>query len=124
MRANHYQGLRTQAGHAGSNGRARAGASASHGMSADRILALQSQVGNQAAMAMTQTNPSSLPHRDQIEAHFGHHQADGVNVHNNSDEAAQIQAMSYAQGTDIHVGSGQEQHLPHEASHVVQQESE
>ena len=26
------------------------------------------------------------------------------------------------QGTDIHVGPGQEQHLPHEAWHVVQQE--
>jgi hypothetical protein len=30
-------------------------------------------------------------------------------------------AQAYAQGSDIHVGPGQEQHLPHEAAHVVQQ---
>jgi len=29
--------------------------------------------------------------------------------------------LAYAQGKDIHVGPGQEQHLPHEAWHVVQQ---
>ncbi len=30
-------------------------------------------------------------------------------------------AQAYAQGNDIHLGAGQEQHLPHEAWHVVQQ---
>lgn len=44
-----------------------------------------------------------------------------VKVHYNSDKPAQLQAHAYAQGTDIHVGPGQEQHLPHEAWHVVQQ---
>ncbi|NEQ83619.1 MAG: DUF4157 domain-containing protein, partial [Moorea sp. SIO2I5] len=34
---------------------------------------------------------------------------------------AQLQAMAYAQGTEIHVGPGQEKHLAHEAWHVVQQ---
>ena len=44
-----------------------------------------------------------------------------VKVHYNSDKPAQLQAHAYAQGTDIHVASGQEKHLPHEAWHVVQQ---
>jgi hypothetical protein len=44
-----------------------------------------------------------------------------VKVHYNSDKPAQLHAHAYAQGTDIHVALGQEQHLPHEAWHVVQQ---
>lgn len=46
---------------------------------------------------------------------------DDVNVHYNSNKPAQLQAHAYAQGTDIHLGAGQEKHLPHEAWHVVQQ---
>ncbi|EGK05300.1 MAG: DUF4157 domain-containing protein [Dysgonomonas mossii] len=46
---------------------------------------------------------------------------DDVQVHYNSSKPAQLQALAYAQGTDIHVAPGQEQHLPHEAWHVVQQ---
>jgi len=46
---------------------------------------------------------------------------DDVNVHHNSDKPAQLSAHAYAQGSDIHLGSGQEKHLPHEAWHVVQQ---
>lgn len=46
---------------------------------------------------------------------------DDVKVHYNSDKPAQLNAHAYAQGTDIHVAPGQEQHLPHEAWHVVQQ---
>lgn len=46
---------------------------------------------------------------------------DDVKVHYNSDQPAQLQAHAYAQGTDIHLASGQEKHLPHEAWHVVQQ---
>lgn len=45
----------------------------------------------------------------------------GVRVHRNSDKPAQLNALAYAQGNDIHLGPGQEQHLPHEAWHVVQQ---
>lgn len=44
-----------------------------------------------------------------------------VKVHHNSDEPARLQAHAYAQGTNIHLGPGQETHLPHEAWHVVQQ---
>jgi len=46
---------------------------------------------------------------------------DHVNVHYNSSQPAQLNALAYAQGSDIHVAPGQEQHLPHEAWHVVQQ---
>jgi hypothetical protein len=46
---------------------------------------------------------------------------DGVKVHYNSSQPAQLNALAYAQGTNIHVAPGQEQHLPHEAWHVVQQ---
>jgi len=46
---------------------------------------------------------------------------DHVKVHYNSDKPAQLNAHAYAQGSDIHVAPGQEQHLPHEAWHVVQQ---
>ena len=44
-----------------------------------------------------------------------------VKVHYNSEKPSQLQALAYAQGTDIHVGPGQEAHLPHEGWHVVQQ---
>lgn len=46
---------------------------------------------------------------------------DDVKVHRNSEKPAQLQAHAYAQGTDIHLGPGQEKHLPHELGHVVQQ---
>ena len=46
---------------------------------------------------------------------------DDVRVHRNSAKPAQLQAHAFAQGTDIHLGPGQEKHLPHEAWHVVQQ---
>ncbi|MCT4636075.1 MAG: DUF4157 domain-containing protein [Bacteroidales bacterium] len=46
---------------------------------------------------------------------------DDVKVHYNSNKPVQLHAHAYTQGTDIHVASGQEKHLPHEAWHVVQQ---
>ncbi|WP_203418249.1 eCIS core domain-containing protein [Flavobacterium sharifuzzamanii] len=49
------------------------------------------------------------------------HSMDDVKVHYNSDKPAQLNAHAYAQGSDIHIASGQEKHLPHEAWHVVQQ---
>jgi hypothetical protein len=55
-----------------------------------------------------------------VEALSGH-SMDDVRVHFNSDKPAQLVASAYAQGTDIHLASGQEEHLPHEAWHVVQQ---
>lgn len=46
---------------------------------------------------------------------------DNVQVHYNSPEPAQLAAHAYAQGNEIHLGPGQEKHLPHEAWHVAQQ---
>ena len=46
---------------------------------------------------------------------------DDVRVHYGSSKPAQLNALAYAQGSEIHVAPGQEQHLPHEAWHVVQQ---
>lgn len=44
-----------------------------------------------------------------------------VRVHYNSSKPAEVGALAYTQGTNIHVAPGQEKHLPHEAWHVVQQ---
>lgn len=44
-----------------------------------------------------------------------------VQVHKNSSKPTDIGAHAFTQGTDIHLAPGQEQHLPHEAWHVVQQ---
>ena len=46
---------------------------------------------------------------------------DHVQVHRNSSKPAQLNAHAFAQGSDIHLAPGQDQHLPHEAWHVVQQ---
>lgn len=46
---------------------------------------------------------------------------DAVKVHYNSPRPAQLNAIAYAQGSEIHIAPGQEQHLAHEAWHVVQQ---
>jgi hypothetical protein len=46
---------------------------------------------------------------------------DDVRVHYHSSRPAQLQALAFTQGTEIHVASGQERHIPHEAWHVVQQ---
>ena len=46
---------------------------------------------------------------------------DHVKVHYNSPKPAQLNAHAYTQGSDIHVASGQEKHVAHEAWHVVQQ---
>jgi len=46
---------------------------------------------------------------------------DHVKVHYGSALPAQLDALAYTQGSDIHVAPGQEKHLAHEAWHVVQQ---
>lgn len=46
---------------------------------------------------------------------------DDVRVHFDSAKPAQLDALAYTQGQDIHLAPGQESALPHEAWHVVQQ---
>tara|TARA_B100001059_G_scaffold100683_1_gene100436 strand:- start:104774 stop:106252 length:1479 start_codon:yes stop_codon:yes gene_type:complete len=69
-----------------------------------------------------QSNNSGLPEpiRKGTESLSGHSMND-VNVHYNSSEPQKVNAHAFAKGNDIHLASGQEQHLPHEAWHVVQQ---
>jgi hypothetical protein len=74
------------------------------------------------AQRETTSNRTGLPDRlkSGVESLSGI-SLDDVKVHYNSDKPAQLNAMAYAQGTDIHVAPGQEKHLPHEAWHIVQQ---
>ena len=67
-------------------------------------------------------NPTGLPDtlKSGLERLSGYSMQD-VKVHYNSSKPAQLQAHAYAQGSHIHLASGQEKHLPHEAWHVVQQ---
>jgi hypothetical protein len=46
---------------------------------------------------------------------------DDVRVRYNSPAPARYRALAHTQGTEIHVGAGQEKHLAHEAWHIVQQ---
>lgn len=46
---------------------------------------------------------------------------DGMRVHHNSPQPAQLDAHAYAHGTENHSAPGQKRHMPHEAWHVVQQ---
>ena len=72
--------------------------------------------------AIAQINETGMPTQLKagIESLSGMDMSD-VRVHRNSDKPAQLNALAYAQGNQIHLASGQEQHLPHEAWHVVQQ---
>jgi hypothetical protein len=72
--------------------------------------------------AQSRENKTGLP--DNLKSgveNLSGHSMDDVKVHYNSSQPAALHAHAYAQGTDIHVGPGQEKHLPHEAWHVVQQ---
>ncbi|WP_404667376.1 DUF4157 domain-containing protein [Roseateles asaccharophilus] len=75
-----------------------------------------------AEPAQRQENRTGLPDglKAGIESLSGMDMSE-VRVHRNSSQPAQLNALAYAQGNDIHLGPGQEQHLPHEAWHVVQQ---
>ncbi|AXT61388.1 DUF4157 domain-containing protein [Aquimarina sp. AD10] len=77
---------------------------------------------NRATPIQQKVNKTGLPNnlKSGIENLSGY-SMDDVKVHYNSSKPAQLQAHAYAQGTDIHLGPGQQKHLPHEAWHVVQQ---
>jgi hypothetical protein len=73
-------------------------------------------------MIQKKENNTGLP--DQLKTgieQLSGYSLEDVRVHYNSDKPKKLQAHAYAQGTDIHVASGQEKHLAHEAWHVVQQ---
>ncbi len=87
-----------------------------------QILAMANHHASKQAILQKKENKTGLPNtlKSGIEALSGYSMED-VRVHYNSSKPAQLQAHAYAQGTDIHLASGQEKHLPHEAWHVVQQ---
>jgi len=80
------------------------------------------ELTQQPELTQLKENSTALPDtlKTGIEALSGM-AMDDVQVHHHSSKPAQVQALAYTQGTDIHVGPGQEQHLAHEAWHVVQQ---
>jgi hypothetical protein len=103
------------------------------------LLQLQKTVGNQAVMQLMKSrmqspvqlqeepmkkkeNTTGMPDqlKNGVESLSGMDMSD-VRVNYNSDKPKHLNALAYAQGSDIHVGPGQEKHLPHEAWHVVQQ---
>src|SRR3989338_6306134 len=85
-----------------------------------QLKAYQTMADN--AIIQRQANTTGMPDnlKSGIENLSGYSMSD-VKVHYNSDKPAQLNAHAYAQGTQIHLASGQEKHLPHEAWHVVQQ---
>ena len=87
------------------------------------IKQLQSMANDYSAQPLQQKkNDTGLP--DQLKSGIENasgYSMDDVKVHRNSAKPAQLNAHAYAQGTDIHLASGQEKHLAHEAWHVVQQ---
>ena len=83
---------------------------------------LASASGAPAQLRHGAPNRTGMP--DQLKA--GLEQLSGldlsrIRVHYNSAKPASLQALAYTQGQDIHVGPGQERHLPHEGWHAVQQ---
>jgi hypothetical protein len=92
---------------------------------ANQAAQLQSMADNSSSQQQPiqkKENNTGLP--DNLKAgieNISGYSMDDVKVHYNSNKPAQLQAHAYAQGTDIHLASGQEKHLPHEAWHVAQQ---
>lgn len=104
-----------------------------------QLLQLQMKMGNQAVRQLMKSriekpateqlkdkplasNQTGMPDqlKQGIESLSGM-SMDDVKVHYNSSKPSDVQAHAYAEGTDIHIGAGQEKHLSHEAWHVVQQ---
>lgn len=87
-----------------------------------KFATTQLATGHEKEPPQRQPNNTGLPDnlKSGIENLSGY-AMDDVKVHYNSAKPAAMQAHAYAQGTDIHLGPGQEKHLPHEAWHVIQQ---
>ncbi|MEA5540748.1 DUF4157 domain-containing protein [Limnoraphis robusta Tam1] len=92
------------------------------------ILQRAERAGNPISEKPIQKQEESIPNQtglpDNLKAgveNLSGYSLDDVRVHYNSPKPAQLQALAYTQGTEIHVAPGQEKHIPHEAWHVVQQ---
>ncbi|WP_299836702.1 DUF4157 domain-containing protein [uncultured Tenacibaculum sp.] len=90
----------------------------------DKMVAQKAKANSitNTPIVQRQENNTGLPDqlKSGIESLSGMDMSD-TRVHYNSSAPAQLQAHAFAQGNNIHIAPGQEQHLPHEAWHVVQQ---
>ncbi|SMO94686.1 DUF4157 domain-containing protein [Gracilimonas mengyeensis] len=89
----------------------------------ERFSSSENDTGSLQSKALTdKENKTGLPDdlKSGIESMSGH-SLDDVRVNYNSSKPAQLNAHAFAQRNEIHLGPGQEKHLPHEAWHVVQQ---
>ncbi len=86
------------------------------------ILQKQADLSDAVNSTYKEPNLTGLPDdmKSNFESNSGFDLSD-VRVNYNSDKPAQLQALAYAQGSEIHIAPGQEQHLGHELWHVVQQ---
>jgi hypothetical protein len=124
-----------RSGHAGSAQLTAMGSALNASPRVQQLLAMRdalSQRGTATQLMASPATPSPVaagrPNRtglpDQLKAGveaISGMQMDAVRVHYDSPRPAQLQALAFTQGTDIHVAPGQERHVPHEAWHVVQQ---
>ena len=86
-------------------------------------VSVQAQIKKPNSNQQKTSEPGShLPHgvRKVLERLSGVSLSD-VKVHKNSDKPRQVGALAYTQGNEIHIAPGQEEHLPHEGWHTVQQ---
>jgi hypothetical protein len=96
-------------------------------LSPREVLLLQRTIGNRAVgrLLAPARASASIGMPDQLKAgveSLSGRDLSEVRVHYNSPRPAEVQALAYTQGNDIHLAAGQERHLPHEAWHVVQQQ--
>ncbi len=99
----------------------RASIASASDMPVQRIATAESVAGDFTS-SESSVNQTGMPDalKSGIENMSGMDMSD-VRVHYNSHEPNKVNAHAYAQGSDIHLAPGQDQHLPHEAWHVVQQ---
>jgi Domain of unknown function (DUF4157) len=87
-----------------------------------RMVAQRQQLERCFGPVIQRKNDTGLPDqlKSGLEALSGHDLSE-VRVHRNSSHPAQLNALAFTQGSQIHLAPGQEKHLAHEAWHVVQQ---
>ena len=93
-----------------------------HGARSQSLAGLGQSINQRKASSLGGGNKTGLP--DSLKAgieHLSGMAMDDVRVSYNSSRPAQLQSLATTQGNQIHIAPGQEQHLPHEAWHVVQQ---
>lgn len=93
-------------------------------MVSDRAIQAKAEITSDRQDSSVEQHPNKTGMPDALKAgveSLSGYSLDHVRVHYNSPKPAQLKALAYTQGTEIHVASGQEEYLPHEAWHVVQQ---